>query len=179
MEIITRLSLALIMFSLFSISYLVTSVSAQGMAPSGIPQADDSSRPIGEGGEGGGPAAEDMSGNMINDGGHGANSGKASDCDYRCTQVAAERELAEKEAPCWPPVLNIEMPNRPNAFMQQLGAIADAGNAFRGCIISVGGAILADHCERLASAVPDEMNGGGNASAEDWEKMLKHQLKCE
>ena len=74
MKSITRLSLALMMFSLFSISYLVTSVSAQGMTPPGIPQADDSSRPIGEGGEGGGPAAQDMSGKMINDGGHGANS---------------------------------------------------------------------------------------------------------
>ena len=42
-----------------------------------LPTADDSARPIGEGGEGGGPAAQDMSGNMINDGGHGANSGKA------------------------------------------------------------------------------------------------------
>ena len=75
MKSITRLSLALMMFSLFSISYLVTSVSAQGMTPPRIPQADDSSRPIGEGGEAGGPAAKDMGGNMINDGGHGANSG--------------------------------------------------------------------------------------------------------
>jgi hypothetical protein len=55
-----------------------------------LPTADDSARPIGEGGEGGGPAAQDMSGNMINDGGHGANSGKALDCDERCTQVKAE-----------------------------------------------------------------------------------------
>ena len=40
-----------------------------------IPSADTSAAPIGEGGEAGGPAAQDMSGNMINDGGHGANSG--------------------------------------------------------------------------------------------------------
>jgi hypothetical protein len=118
MKSITRLSLALIMFSLFSISYLVTSATAQtsttptgvaptgtpempttGMAPTGIPERggisgwikgglealgigkgstepalDSSAAPIGEGGEGGGPAAQDMSGNMINDGGKGANS---------------------------------------------------------------------------------------------------------
>ena len=123
MKSITRLSLALIMFSLFSISYLVTSVTAQtavaptGTAPTGTPgmpptdtaptgtpesggisgwikdglkslgigdgpaettpASDSSAAPIGEGGVGGGPAAQDMSGNMINDGGHGANSGKA------------------------------------------------------------------------------------------------------
>jgi hypothetical protein len=38
------------------------------------PKADTSATPIGEGGVVGGPAAKDMSGNMINDGGHGANS---------------------------------------------------------------------------------------------------------
>jgi hypothetical protein len=110
-----------IMFSLFSISYLVTSVTAQtavaptGTAPTGTPgmpptdtartgtpesggisgwikdglkslgigdgpaettpASDSSAAPIGEGGEGGGPAAQNMGGNMINDGGHGANSG--------------------------------------------------------------------------------------------------------
>jgi hypothetical protein len=48
-----------------------------GMNQGMLPTADDSARPIGEGGEGGGPAAQDMSVNMINDGGHGANSGKA------------------------------------------------------------------------------------------------------
>jgi hypothetical protein len=103
MKRITRLSLALIMFSLFLISYLVTSVSAQngtksGMNPGMLPTADDSARPIGEGGEGGGPAAQDMSGNMINDGGHGANSGKALDCDYRCTQEREEEAAAAKAA---------------------------------------------------------------------------------
>jgi hypothetical protein len=120
MKSITRLSLALIMFSLFSISYLVTSVTAQtavaptGTAPTGTPgmpptdtartgtpesggisgwikdglkslgigdgpaettpASDSSAAPIGEGGEGGGPAAQNMGDNMINDGGHGANS---------------------------------------------------------------------------------------------------------
>ena len=61
----------------------LSTVSAQtGMPPIGgdasgmLPTADDSARPIGEGGEGGGPAAQDMSGKMINDGGHGANSGR-------------------------------------------------------------------------------------------------------
>jgi hypothetical protein len=63
-----------------------------------LPTADDSARPIGEGGEGGGPAAQDMSGNMINDGGHGANSGKALDCDYRCTQEREEEAAAAKAA---------------------------------------------------------------------------------
>jgi pyruvate/2-oxoglutarate dehydrogenase complex dihydrolipoamide acyltransferase (E2) component len=61
-----------------------------------LPTADDSARPIGEGGEGGGPAAVDMNGNMINDGGHGANSGKLSDCDYRCTQLREEEAEAAK-----------------------------------------------------------------------------------
>ena len=108
MKSITRLSLVLIMFSLFSISYLVTSVSAndpasvapvtdsatpnpgsgitnwvkKGLKSIGIgngptepaPALDSSAAPIGEGGEGGGPAAQDMSGKMINDGGYGANS---------------------------------------------------------------------------------------------------------
>ena len=49
---------------------VVTVVAQTGM----IPTADDSAAPIGEGGEGGGPAAQDMSGKMINDGGYGANS---------------------------------------------------------------------------------------------------------
>ena len=47
--------------------------------------ADTSAAPIGEGGETGGPAATDMGGNMINDGGHGANS-------------AAEAEAEKKDA---------------------------------------------------------------------------------
>jgi hypothetical protein len=123
MKSIRRLSLALIMFSLFSVSYIVTSVTAQtavaptgtapdtgtpGMPPTGTapdtgtpesggilgliknglkslgigdgpaettPASDSSAAPIGEGGEGDGPAAQNMGGNMINDGGHGANSG--------------------------------------------------------------------------------------------------------
>jgi hypothetical protein len=109
MENITRLSLVLMMFSLFSITYLVTSVSAQdpasiepvtdsatpnpqsgitdwfkkGLKSLGIsngptkqvPDLDSSAAPIGEAGEGGGPAARDMSGKMISDVGHGANSG--------------------------------------------------------------------------------------------------------
>ena len=108
MKSIRRLSLALIMFSLFSVSYIVTSVTAQtavaptGTAPdTGTPESggisgwikdglkslgigdgpaettsasDSSAAPIGEGGEGDGPAAQDMSGKMINDGGYGANS---------------------------------------------------------------------------------------------------------
>jgi hypothetical protein len=128
MKRITCWSLALIIFSLFSTSYFVTSATAQtsttpagtsGMPPTGMaatgtpgmpptdmaptgtpesggisdwikgglkslgigtgtddmpPKADTSAAPIGEGGVVGGPAAKDMSGNMINDGGHGANS---------------------------------------------------------------------------------------------------------
>jgi hypothetical protein len=52
-----------------------------------VPGADASAAPIGEGGEAGGPAAQDMSGNMINDGGHGANSA-----------AEAEKAQAEKKA---------------------------------------------------------------------------------
>ena len=108
MKSFTRLALALIMLSIFSISYLVTSVSAQdvsvdpvtesatpnpgkgisdwvkdGLKSLGIgngstgsvPASDASAAPVGDGEEVGGPAAQDMSGNMINDGGQGANSG--------------------------------------------------------------------------------------------------------
>ena len=135
-----------------------------------LPTAENSAAPIGEGGEGGGPAGDAMSGKMINDGGHGANSG-------RDDEIAA-RELAVKEAPCWPPVLNIDMPNRPFQFMQQLGAIAVAIDEFNACIIRVGGD-PANHCERLASAVPDRMNGVGNASAKDWQFILKQRKICE
>jgi hypothetical protein len=145
---------------------VVTVVAQTGM----IPTADDSAAPIGEGGEGGGPAGHDMSGKMINDGGYGANSD-------RDDEIAA-RELAVKEAPCWPPVLNIDMPKRPFQFMQQLGAIAVAIDEFNACIIRVGGD-PANHCERLASAVPDRMNGVGNASAKDWQFILKQRKICE
>ena len=83
---------------LVGLAFLALNVGTVAAQTGMLPMADDSSRPIGEGGEVGGPAAQDMSGNMINDGGHGANSGKASDCDYRCTQVAAEKKAAaEKE----------------------------------------------------------------------------------
>ena len=132
-----------------------------------LPMADNSAAPIRESG---GPAGHDMSGKMINDGGYGANSG-------RDDEIAA-RELAVKEAPCWPPVLNIDMPNRPFQFMQQLGAIAVAIDEFNACIIRVGGD-PANHCERLASAVPDRMNGVGNASAKDWQFILKQRKICE
>ena len=50
-------------------------------------RADTSAAPIGEGGEAGGPAATDMTGVMINDGGHGANSG---------LEAEAAREVAEQ-----------------------------------------------------------------------------------
>ena len=88
MKSIRRLSLALIMFSLFSISYLVTSVSAND--PASVAPVTDSATPnpgsgitnwvkkglksIGIGNGPTEPAAQDMSGKMINDGGYGANS---------------------------------------------------------------------------------------------------------
>jgi hypothetical protein len=53
-----------------------------------VPGADASAAPIGEGGEAGGPAAQDMSGNMINDGGHGANTG----ADEEAKEVARMAE---------------------------------------------------------------------------------------
>tara|TARA_B110000495_G_C22407236_1_gene259433 strand:- start:77 stop:484 length:408 start_codon:yes stop_codon:yes gene_type:complete len=83
---------------LVGLAFLALNVGTVAAQTGMLPMADDSSRPIGEGGEGGGPAAQDMSGNMINDGGHGANSGKASDCDYRCTQVAAEKKAAAEKS---------------------------------------------------------------------------------
>jgi hypothetical protein len=118
MKKIKRLSLALIMFSTF---YYITTVHAQaqdtaatehetrssssaaaghmnqaapGMNPGMLPTADDSARPIGEGGESGGPAAQDMSGNMINDGGHGANSG---------ADAEAAKNVFDKDRDCVPP----------------------------------------------------------------------------
>jgi hypothetical protein len=62
-----------------------------------LPMADDSSRPIGEGGEAGGPAATDMSDKMINDGGFGANSFKKSvaDCVKSVRQTFADRTLID------------------------------------------------------------------------------------
>ena len=60
---------------LVGLAFLALNVGTVAAQTGMLPMADDSSRPIGEGGEGGGPAAQDMSGNMINDGGHGANSG--------------------------------------------------------------------------------------------------------
>ena len=83
---------------LVGLAFLALNVGTVAAQIGMLPMADDSSRPIGEGGEGGGPAAQDMSGNMIKDGGHGANSGKASDCDYRCTQVAAEKKAAAEKS---------------------------------------------------------------------------------
>ena len=53
-----------------------------------IPMADTSAAPIGEGGEAGGPAATDMSGVMINDGGHGANSGRDAEAEKKAAAIA-------------------------------------------------------------------------------------------
>jgi hypothetical protein len=54
--------------------------------------------PGGEGGEGGGPAAQDMSGKMINDGGHGANSG--AEYDIKREKAEYEEKLADKMVEC-------------------------------------------------------------------------------
>ena len=67
----------LFLILLVGLAFLALNVGTVAAQTGMLPTADDSARPIGEGGEGGGPAAQDMSGNMINDGGHGANSGKA------------------------------------------------------------------------------------------------------
>ena len=47
-----------------------------------------SAAPIGEGGEAGGPAATDMGGNMINDGGHGANSAAEAEAEIKAAAIA-------------------------------------------------------------------------------------------
>ena len=60
---------------LVGLAFLALNVGTLAAQTGMLPMADDSSRPIGEGGEAGGPAATDMSDKMINDGGHGANSG--------------------------------------------------------------------------------------------------------
>jgi hypothetical protein len=72
MKNITRLSLALIMLSAF---YFITTVHAQ--AP-GSAAAGHMNQGGVNGVLNGGPAAQDMGGNMVNDGGHGANSAKES-----------------------------------------------------------------------------------------------------
>ena len=74
----------LLMIGLAFLVLNVATVSAQA----DLPVADTSAAPIGEGGEAGGPAATDMSGNMINDGGHGANSG----ADEEAKEVARMAE---------------------------------------------------------------------------------------
>jgi hypothetical protein len=63
------------------------------------PKADTSAAPIGEGGEGGGPAAKDMSGNMINDGGHGANSADA-EREARYNKCVAEAVTERTRETC-------------------------------------------------------------------------------
>ena len=160
------------LFKIFIIGFTFVALNVGSVAAqTGIlPTADNSATPLGEGREDGELSGNDMSGKIINEGGHGANLG-------RDDEIAA-RELAEKEASCWPPVLNIDMPNRPFQFMQQLEAIAVAIDEFNACIIRVGGD-PANHCERLASAVPDRMNGVGNASPGDWQFILKQRKICE
>ena len=59
---------------LVGLAFLALNVGTVAAQTGMLPMADDSSRPIGEGGEAGGPAATDMSDKMINDGGFGANS---------------------------------------------------------------------------------------------------------
>ena len=71
-------------FLMVGLTFTVLNV-ATVAAQADIPAADTSAAPIGEGGEAGGPVAKDMSGNMINDGGHGANSG----ADYEAAKKAA------------------------------------------------------------------------------------------
>ena len=60
---------------LVGLAFVSLNVSTVAAQTDSLPMADSSAAPIGEGGEAGGPEAHDMSGNMINDGGHGANSG--------------------------------------------------------------------------------------------------------
>jgi hypothetical protein len=64
-----------------------------GIDSTDIPAADTSAAPIGEGGEAGGPAATDMSGNMINDGGFGANSGADAEAEKKAAAIAKCRSM--------------------------------------------------------------------------------------
>ena len=74
-------------FLMVGLTFVVLNV-ATVAAQADLPVADTSAAPIGEGGEAGGPAAQDMSGNMINDGGHGANTG----ADEEAKEVARMAE---------------------------------------------------------------------------------------
>ena len=74
---------------ILGLSFVVLNVATVAAQTDSLPMADSSAAPIGKGGETGGPAAQDMSGNMINDGGHGANSG-----------LEAEDERAVAEQNC-------------------------------------------------------------------------------
>ena len=74
----------LFIFLMVALTFAVLNVAT---VAADIPSADTSAAPIGEGGEAGGPAAQDMSGNMINDGGHGANSGS----DAEATKAKATK----------------------------------------------------------------------------------------
>ena len=78
---------------MIGLAFLVLNV-ATVSAQADLPVADTSAAPIGEGGEAGGPAATDMSGNMINDGGHGANSG---------ADEEAAKKVFDKARDCVPP----------------------------------------------------------------------------
>ena len=77
-------------FLMVGLTFAVLNVATVAAVPIGtdVPGADTSAAPIGEGGEAGGPAAQDMSGNMINDGGHGANTG----ADEEAKEVARMAE---------------------------------------------------------------------------------------
>jgi hypothetical protein len=92
-------------FLMVGLAFTVLNV-ATVAAQTDIPAADTSAAPIGEGGEAGGPAATDMGGNMINDGGHGANSaaeaeaGKKAAAIAKCLSIpasAGNTELCEKD----------------------------------------------------------------------------------
>jgi hypothetical protein len=70
-----------------------------------VPLMDTSAAPIGEGGEAGGPAATD-SGVMINDGGHGANSGaenyaKSTEGDPYCVKLYTEGKIESVPLCVW------------------------------------------------------------------------------
>ena len=73
-------------FLMVGLTFAVLNV-ATVAAETDLPVPDTSANPIGQGGEAGGPAATDMSDKMINDGGHGANSG---------LEAEAERAVAEQ-----------------------------------------------------------------------------------
>jgi hypothetical protein len=109
-------------FLMVGLTFAVLNVSTVAAQTDSLPMADSSAAPIGEGGEAGGPVATDMSGKMINDGGHGANSGR--DAEERSP---GEQACVDKlNAKAW------------------YGSDIMIASSFSRCIISAGGDVIAE-----------------------------------